>query len=97
MVVAAYRTPNGGGLILLAVVIVLFILIPLAWMVVLHHLGAPLDDTVERRGIVGWMDRRRKHAAAQAYQGQSAREYTRRAGGHWPTPPPKRRGGGRFR
>ncbi len=97
MVVAAYRTSNGGGLILLAVVIVLFILIPLAWMVVLHHLGAPLDDTVERRGLAGWLDRRRKQAAAQAYEVQSARDYTRRIGGRWPTRPPKTRGGGRFR
>lgn len=97
MIVAAYGTSTGGRLILLTVVIVLFVLIPLAWMVVLHHLGAPVDDTSERHGLAGWMDRRRKRAAAQAYQVQSARDYTRRTGGRWPTPPPKKRGSGRFR
>lgn len=95
--VAASGRSAAGGLILLAVVVIVFVLIPLAWMMVLQYLGAPLDDMVERRGLAGWMERRQKQAAAQAYEVQRARDYARRIGGRWPTPPPKRRGGGRFR
>lgn len=92
--IAVFAISGSGALVLLVAIIVLFVLIPLAGKALLNQLGAPMDDAVERRGLAGWMDQRRKRAAAQSYEGLSAKADTQRTGGRWPTPSQRRGRGG---